>query len=297
MLARTGEPFDSPDFMFEIKWDGIRAVALVEDGDYRLFTRNRNPIKMKYPEVASIAALPSGTALDGELVALRDGMPDFELILRREQVRSPETAQRMSRTSPALFMVFDLLYHDGGSIMGEPLRDRRSRLRETLEAGELESVILSEAIAGSGKAIFRELCERGLEGMVAKRLDSPYVPGRRSDSWRKIKRRLRAHCVIIGYIEKEGGDFQSLLVATNSLPGEASWEGLRYVGRVGSGFGGALRGRLCSLLARRLRPTPVVPCREKAIWVEPELFCTVSFNEITEAGVLRAPVFEELIEE
>jgi DNA ligase D-like protein (predicted ligase) len=297
MLARVGEPFDSPDFLFEIKWDGIRTVALVEDGDYRVFTRNRKPIKTKYPEIRSLGGLPSGTVLDGELVALRDGSPDFELILRREQVRSPATAARMSRTTPALFVVFDLLYRRGSSIMDEPLRDRRGQLRETLEASSPDSVILSDGIAGSGVALFQQVCERGMEGVVAKRLDSPYLPGRRSDSWRKIKRRLRAHCVIIGYIAKEDGDFQSLLVATNSLPGESEWHGLRCVGRVGSGFGVALRRRLLAMLRQRHRAEPVVACAEKALWVEPDLFCTVSFSELTQAGVLRAPVFEELIEE
>ncbi len=130
---------------------------------------------------------------------------------------------------------------------------------------------------------------------MAKKLTSVYAAGKRNGSWIKIKRRLSVQAVIIGYIEKEGKDFQSILVASSGFPGEGDGP-LRYIGRVGGGFTEAARAQLNTLLRRHPRAEPLVACRERGRWVEPRLFCTVSFAEMTAAGLLRAPVFEGLIE-
>ena len=305
MLAVAGEPFDSEEHFYEIKWDGIRALALVERGGWRLLSRNEQLLADRYPELAELAALPSGVALDGEIVALRDGRPDFGLVLRRVRTKAPggeaprpgnPAARRFdSQEIPATYVVFDILYRDHESLMALPLAERRKHLEELLAPAVSARLALSDGVRGAGTTLYREVCERGLEGVVAKRLASAYTPGRRSGAWVKVKRRLRAACAIIGFLEKEGRDFQSLLVATNQLPGEVPGT-LRYVGRVGGGFTEAVRARLNDLMWPRIAPSPIVVCPERARWIEAGLYCAVSFAELTEAGLLRAPVFEELVE-
>ena len=293
MLALLGELFDSDDHLYEIKWDGIRALALVDRDGWSLVSRNKQSLSSRYPELEELAGLPPGTALDGEVVALRDGKPDFGRVLRRTR----QTGAARDSQTPVTYVVFDILYRGHESLMGLPLEERRKHLEELIAPRVSPRIALSEGVRGAGSTLYREVCERGLEGVVAKRLASTYSPGRRNGAWVKVKRRLSAACVVIGFLPKEKNDFQCLLVATNQLPGAGAEPGpLRYVGRVGSGFTDAMRQRLQGLLWRRVIPLPMVACPERGVWVEAGLYCTVSFAELTEAGLLRAPVFEELVE-
>ncbi len=287
MLAKLGEPFSSDEYQFEIKWDGTRALAFVEGGDYRLINRRQNPSKLRYPELSYLGELPAGTLLDGEIVVLVDGKPDFAGMLRREQVRTERRAQQLARELPAVYVVFDLLYRGGQSIMNEPLTSRREQLGDLLADSP---AIFSEGVESEGLAYFEMACEQELEGVVAKRLSSRYRPGVRSDAWIKIKRRNHLYCVIIGYLPEGSSAVRSLAVATE-VDGV-----LRSVGRVGSGLTDALRSELFEKLSARTRPDPVVKAAGgDAVWVEPEVFCTVSYLEFTGGGDLRAPVFEALI--
>ncbi len=285
MLAVHGQPFDSDQHFFEIKWDGFRAVAMIEGGAARVMSRNGNDLCASFPALSGLAALGDGLVLDGELVAFRGGKPNFTLVLDR----------RIPADVSLRFIAFDLLYKDFQSLMPLPFSDRRAALEEVLAPTRLALVMLSEGITGRGTELYRRACEQELEGVVAKRLSSAYAPGKRNGAWIKVKRRLRIQAVIIGFIPKGTADFQSLLVASSGLPGEESGP-LRYVGRVGSGFTADTRGKLNEMLRLRPRTLPLVSCPEKGQWVEPELYCTVSFAEITDAGVLRAPVFEGMIE-
>ncbi len=291
MLAVAGRPFDSKDHFFEYKWDGYRAGAMIENGRVRLMSRGGLDLADRYPGLAALARLPRGLALDGEIVAFRDGRPDFSL-LQQHGPRSDPSALR--------FVTFDLLYEDFQSRLDLPFSRRRELLEAIVEEAGCPELVLSEGLPAEGQALYRKACEPGLEGVVSKRLSSPYAAGKRNGAWIKIKRRLALQAAIIGYLEKPGPgrstDFQSLLVAGNGLPGEEPGP-LRYLGKVGSGFDAALRARILALLLARPRKTPLVPCPEKARWVEPGLYCEVSFAELTSAGVLRAPVFERLIEE
>jgi len=293
MLARISGPFDSPGHLFEIKWDGIRALAFVEQGGCRLMSRRGNAISPRYPELEPLSGLPAGVVLDGEIVAFRGEKPDFEQLLSREQARNPINIRHLSRRSPVSFMAFDLLYQGFEPILELPLHERRRRLEKVLAAVRDSSprLLLSEGIVGGGKAFFQSAVQRELEGVIAKELESPYTPGKRSGAWTKIKRSQRAYCLIIGYVPKGAGDLQSVLVAVE--------EGgrLRYAGRVGSGLSDAERARLNGLLRARPRAAPLTECPEKAAWVEPGLYCTVSFLERTRSGIMRAPVFERLIVE
>ncbi len=287
MLAVAGRPFDSKDHFFEFKWDGYRAGAMIENGRVRLMSRHGLDLADRYPGLAPLGRLPRGLALDGEIVAFRDGRPDFSFLQQHGPRSDPATVR---------FVTFDVLYEDFQSRLDLPFSRRRQLLEQIVEKARCSELVLSEGLPAEGQSLYRQACEQGLEGVVSKRLSSPYAAGKRNGAWIKIKRRLRLQAAIIGYIEKPGPNFQSLLVAGNGLPGEEPGP-LRYLGKVGGGFDAALRARIMALLQARPRSTPLVPCPEKARWVEPGLYCEVSFAELTSAGVLRAPVFERLIEE
>ena len=286
MLAVSGQPFDSEAHFFEFKWDGLRTQALVERGVHRLVSRNGVDVTDRYPGMTGLAGLPGGLVLDGELVVFRDGKTDFELVLK---------SMHRSGSLPVTFVVFDILFESSRSLMDAPFSERRERLEEIVRDCPSPGLMLSEGIRAKGKLLYQTACEQGLEGVVAKKLSSTYAAGKRNGAWVKIKRRLRVQVAVIGFIEKEGDDFQCLLVACNGLPGEQEGA-LRYIGRVGGGFTEEVRARVNRLLKERPRAAPLVACPERGRWVEPGLYCTVSFAELTAAGMLRAPVFEGLLD-
>jgi DNA ligase D-like protein (predicted ligase) len=291
MLAKPGQPFDDPGYLFEIKWDGTRGLAFIEHDGYRLINRRRIDMTDRYPEFAFLGELQPGTIFDGEVVVLRDGKPDFSLLESREHSRSPFKIRQLARSLPATYIVFDMLYYDYQSLMALTFQDRRQRLLKVVSDCGQNQLVLSDGVVGQGKAFFREATAKGLEGVVAKRLGSRYLPGKRTDAWIKTKRFEHIHCAIVGFLPAGADDFKSLILATIT-DGE-----LRYAGKVGTGFPAALRKRLNQLLWSRLQPKPLVPCKIKGKWVEPGLYCRVSCMERTSGGEFRAPVFEELITE
>ncbi len=187
MLARPGAPFDSDEHLFEIKWDGTRMLAFVERDGYRLINRHQAERTAQSPELAPLAELPAGTILDGELVVFADGRPDFRRLLSRDQTCDPFKIRLSSRLRPATYVVFDLLYDDYRPLLAQPLSERRRRLCQLVEKFDRPELALSEGIVENGRALFDEVCQLGLEGLVAKRLASPYRPGRRTKDWIKIK--------------------------------------------------------------------------------------------------------------
>src|ERR1700687_6183512 len=187
MLAKPGAPFDSSEHLFEIKWDGTRVLAFVESNGYRLVNRHRADVTERYPELAFLDHLPSGIVLDGEVVVLRQGKPDFRLLLSRNQARAPLKIRSLAKTLPATFVVFDLLYHRFEWLLAMPIWARRQRLEPVVRTCGNPRLVFSEGIVGPGLAFFEAVCQKGLEGVVAKRLDGRYRPGRRA--WIKIKPR------------------------------------------------------------------------------------------------------------
>jgi bifunctional non-homologous end joining protein LigD len=290
MLTTPGNAFDSAEHLFEIKWDGTRTLCFAENGGYRLVNRRQFDMTERYLEFAGLRALPSGTVLDGEMVVLKDGKPDFTLLLSREQARSPLKRRTLSRAMPATYMVFDLLYDRGRSVMDLTLVERRKLLEERLATWQQPGLILSQGVVGPGLAFFEKAVAEGLEGVIAKRLSSKYQPGHRTGAWIKIKRSLELCCLVIGFLPSGKDDFRSLILAAEENGT------LRCVGKVGTGIDDALRRRINRTLWTHLRPKPVIPCPEKGKWVEPILVCRVSCLERSARGELRAPVFEELIE-
>lgn len=294
MLARRGDPFDSDAHLFEIKWDGTRALAFVDRPGFTLRNRYGKDLAPLFPELSFLARLPAGQILDGEIVVLKDGGVDFGLAMSRVHARGKLRIESLARSTPATYVVFDLPYADGAALIDRPLSERRERLRELVGGTARRELIFSDGITGAGRRYYEEVTGRGFEGIVAKRLDSRYEANRRSGAWTKCKRVQTLACAIVGYLPDGGDDLKSLVIAA---PDEERGGALRCVGKVGSGLGTLQRKDLARALASRVRDEPLVECGFEARWVEPGLYCTVSFLERTEAGHLRAPVFVGMIED
>jgi len=291
MLCKPGQAFDSAEHLFEIKWDGTRCLCFVDDNGYRLTNRREVDHTIRYPEMASLATLPPGTILDGEMVVLKDGKPDFALLQSRDHCRTPLKIRSLARSYPATYIAFDLLYESGESLLDMPLQVRRQRLDDLFQRHPIPHVVLSRSVTGAGIEFFRQTTKQGLEGVIAKRLNSRYQPGRRTDAWIKIKKGLELFCLVIGFEPSGKDDFRNLFLA------HENGGTLRPVGKVGTGFDGAIRQRLNAWLWTHVQPKPSIPCSYKGNWVEPRLVCRVSCMELTAGGEMRAPVFHELIKE
>ncbi len=292
MLAKLSEPFDSPRFLYEIKWDGTRCLFFIENGKLRLQNRRLNDITYRYPEFWDLPErIPrDGIVFDGEIVVLKDGKPVFRLLQEREHVKSPVKIKILSQRLPATYFVFDLLYLDGKPLFERPLRERKSLLREVLP--ESPFVAESAYILEKGVAFFEKVVSLGFEGVMAKELESPYLPGKRVDFWLKFKPRGRRRCLIVGYLLRPDGTLKSLLVA------EPTEKGLIFRGKVASGLNTHLASELLSRLKRLSAPKPEglkgSNFPKGAIFVRPEIACEVSFQEITNRGQFRAPVLEKV---
>jgi bifunctional non-homologous end joining protein LigD len=301
MLARAGPlPGDDEHWAHEIKWDGVRAIAYSRPGELRLESRNLNDVTDKYPEIGRIdRALGSHTAvLDGEIVAFdADGRPSFSVLQRRMQVSSREQARKLMKATPVTYVIFDLLWLDGHSLMELPYSERRQRLSALGLDGQ--SWQTPDHVVGHGRAVLAASAEQGLEGIVAKRLDAPYRPGQRSGSWVKIKARGGQELVIGGWLPGKGQRRErigALLLGVHEPDGP-----LRYVGRVGSGFSDAELDRLAARLGPLEREGSPFELGERpprgAVFCEPELVAEVEFSEWTPAANLRHAVYRGLRED
>jgi bifunctional non-homologous end joining protein LigD len=187
MLATPSAPFDSAAHAFEIKWDGIRALAAVDDHGFRLWGRGQADYTARYPELEVLRALPAGTLLDGELVTISDGLPDLGRLLRRHGLVDPWKIGQARHWCPVQYIVFDVLYERGRSLLREPLWRRQETLAELGERQPLPGVWQAPRVVGAGQAYYAAAVALGHEGIMAKQLAAPYRPGRRGPAWRKIK--------------------------------------------------------------------------------------------------------------
>jgi DNA ligase D-like protein (predicted ligase) len=291
MLAYSSKPFDSPRHLFEIKWDGARCLLFIKDGKIRLQSRRLLDITARYPDLADIHRQfkAQNAILDGELVALREGRADFRKLQQREQLADAMKIELAARRIPVTYMVFDLLYLNGRKYINLPLMERKQALREILK--ESDRVLESRYILEKGKSFFNEAVAQGLEGVMGKAMGSPYLIGKRSRHWLKVKPRGLMTCHIVGYSPGRGSrlpSFGSLALATRE-PG-----GWVFRGMVGSGFSAAeleeITGRLKALRTEE-PPVPGLPPLKGVTWVSPELKCIVTYQELTPRGHFRAPAF------
>ena len=298
MRARVdGLPPDDERWAFEIKWDGVRALVYASGGRIELTARRGNDISERYPELRGIGAALGAreVVLDGEVVAFdADGRPDFGRLQRRMHLASESAVRRRMNDTPVAYMAFDLLHLDGRSTLDVPYAERRELLEELdLEGPHWQTPAYH---AGDGQALLEASRAQGLEGIVAKRLDSRYEPGRRSGAWIKIKNVRRQEVVIGGWLPGQGsrrGRLGALLAGVYEPTKSSDEPRLRYVGRVGTGFNEAELARLAELLAPLARPTSPFSAGtrppKEATYCEPELVAEVGFSEWTHTGTLRAP--------
>src|SRR5438093_4591791 len=234
MLARPAhKPPDSPDYVYEVKWDGIRAMISLDEGQIRIHGRNRLDITKQFPEllIPEQAFRATSGLFDGEIVCLEaDGKPNFRDVIYRMQQTSEGAIERARAKHPAVCYLFDCLYLDGRPIVNEPLARRREWLEDAIRKDTPYRV---SQFVEEGAPFFEAVRQMGLEGIMAKERNSAYLPGKRSESWLKIKTRQTAECVIIGYTHGKG-DRQASFGALHLA--QASGGEFKYVGKVGSGF-------------------------------------------------------------
>ncbi|MGH2694357.1 MAG: non-homologous end-joining DNA ligase [Actinomycetota bacterium] len=304
MLATlVRDAFDDDSYLFEFKWDGVRALAVCTE-ETKILSRNRRDISAGYPELAGLhdRLVCLDAILDGEIVAFEDGRPSFEKLQSRINLVNPRDVERATKSIPVAYIAFDLLYLDGRDLTPFSIEERRDLLEKVVVPSP--RVQVSPAVRGEGMTLAQAARARALEGIVAKKLGSPYTTGKRVKHWLKIKVVHEADVVVGGWTRGEGGrasSFGSLLV------GAYDEEGLRFLGAVGTGYSDKTLQELMPEL-RKLE-TDECPFTEDprtlpasrfgkqiraANWVRPELVAVVEFRELTSASRLRAPSFKHL---
>lgn len=282
MLAKLHDkPFSDPNWIFEIKWDGYRAIAEVNGKDTKLYSRNGLSFIGNYPLVYNeLKKIKKKVVLDGEIVALdENGVSKFQLLQQYGQ--SPEV--------PLCYYVFDCLYVNGKSIEKQPLTERKKILRDLLP----ESAVIkySDHIEEKGKEFFAVLKKQGLEGMIAKRADSTYHENTRTADWLKVKNVFIEEAVIVGYTAPQGGrKLFGALVLGLYKKGK-----LVYIGHTGTGFTDkTLREVYAAMQPLKTDKSPFdtkVPVKTSVTWLKPKLVCNLKYSEITGGGQRRHPVF------
>jgi DNA ligase D-like protein (predicted ligase)/DNA ligase D-like protein (predicted polymerase)/DNA ligase D-like protein (predicted 3'-phosphoesterase) len=296
MLSESAsKPPATSDYLYEVKWDGIRALIALEDGQVRIRTRNHNDVTAQFPELkdADKAFRATCGLFDGEIVCLdSSGKPVFKKVISRLMNTSEGSIRKLSASSPVYCYIFDCLYLDGRPLINETLVKRREWLKDAIRSDT--SYRISESV-DDGVALFEAARTHGLEGIMAKAKGSRYLPGKRSDAWLKIKVRNTAEVVIIGYTPGKGdraATFGALHIAI------ATPEGLQYRGKVGTGFDEATMKEI----TRQLKKSPEIkkPIKEKtlddrvSVWIEPVWVAEVTYAQLTVDKQFREPVFVRL---
>lgn len=300
MLAFLSESFDSSNFLNEIKYDGTRTIAYIdtEKKEVRLLNRRARFFQDNYPELKELwrDVNAKQAIIDGEVVILKNGKPDFYLLAEREHTDDKTRIELLSKINPATYIVFDILHLDGIDLLNKPLIERKKLLEKTVK--ESQRILRSVYVIGKGRKFFQETRKRGLEGVVAKRLNSVYEIGKRSRNWLKIKSLKTLDCVICAYTKGEGKRekyFGALLC------GVYHKGKLRYIGRVGTGWTEEYMEMLMKKLKKveyNKNPFDVFEeepkIMEKIHWLKPYLVAEIEFMNLSKDLKMRAPSFKRL---
>jgi bifunctional non-homologous end joining protein LigD len=292
MLAKTArEPFDSEEYLFELKWDGTRCIALIDGQRIKLQNRRLRDITYRYPEFKNLTGSIKSKALvlDGEIVVFYNGKPDFEKLQTREQIEDRQKINLLSTLTPATYVVFDILYLKNQSLMKLPLMERKRILKEVINLSE--HIVISEDY-NYGKRLFYEALKRGFEGIMAKQKKSPYLIGKRSEYWLKIKKSSDIDAVVCGFIKGEG--LRKGLAGSLILGAFQKGE-LIHIGQVGTGFSISELEHFMKMAERLKTHHPTckdIPYLKREVqWLRPEIVVRVRFLEWTRERRLRSPVF------
>jgi bifunctional non-homologous end joining protein LigD len=295
MLATRGDHVPlGPEWTHEVKWDGIRALVEVADGRVRIWSRNENDITAAWPELQALGALDRAVLLDGEIVALGNGVPSFGALADRMHLRDATRVARLAAANPVTLIAFDLLRLDGDDLCRRPLRDRRALLESLgLDVPAMAAEVQVPTTYDDGQALLDAAGQQRLEGIVSKRWSSAYHPGRRSRDWLKFPIRPTGSFVVGGFRHETDSDHRLGAV----LVGEPTADGLVFRGRVGSGIAGKAGQRLGDLLRPLVRESsPFATALPRVdtvgtVWVEPEVVVDVQYLVLTTDGRLRQPAY------
>lgn len=290
----ASQPFSGKDWVFEIKWDGFRAIAYVKE-DFSLRSRNQKELRYNFPELDELKQLARNVVLDGEIVVMKEGKADFQALLERGKAVSPTEIKHRTAQSPAVYVVFDILEKDGKTLVNLPLTERKEILQRSVREGQ--HVLISDFVEANGEAYYAAALEKGLEGVIAKKKNSPYEVGLRSGNWLKIKKLRSCDCVIFGYTKGSGArseTFGALLLGLYDADAKPV-----YVGKVGTGFSQDLLRTLSEAFqALKVDVAPFkVDVPEKIVWLKPKLVCEVFYQAVTRDVKLRMARFRGLRED
>jgi DNA ligase D-like protein (predicted ligase) len=291
MLATMAQPFDSPEYTYEIKWDGYRCLTYLAE-ETRIQSRNHKDISQVFPELLDLhrKVKSSDCLLDGEIVALRDNRPSFLELQKRGQLRNPQHIKAAIHSIPVVYVAFDILYFEGKPVLGEPIEKRRSLLMECFNG--IEELIVANFVENQGIAYFNTIVELELEGVIAKQKGSLYFPGKRVKNWLKFKRKKLGNFIICGYSinPTHRSDLSALIL------GAYEQAQLKPFGLVGTGF---TQDELDSLY-RELKKITSLICpftgtelrQQNVYWTNPIIVCEIEYLELTDDHSLRHPSFK-----
>jgi DNA ligase D-like protein (predicted ligase)/DNA ligase D-like protein (predicted 3'-phosphoesterase) len=293
MLAQVADaPFDSEEWIFEVKWDGIRAISYIND-ETSIRSRNDKELKYNFPELAELRTLAKNVVLDGEMIVIKQGKPDFQAIIERAKATRNHEVEILAQRNPATYVVFDIIEKDGQPLLGLPLIERKKLLEQSLKEGE--HVLLSIFADKDGEAYYNAALKTGVEGVMAKNKDSPYEPGVRSHSWLKIRKLATCDCVVFGYTMGEGSRREAFGALLLGLYDEGKPV---FVGKVGTGFSQkgleSLTETFRKLETEGRTLPPDVDIEGEVVWLEPRLVCEVAYQSVTRDGKLRMARFRGL---
>ena len=292
MLAKeTNKPFTDKDWIFEVKWDGFRAIAYIDE-ELSLRSRNNKELTDNFPELQELKKQANNVVLDGEIIILEAGKVDFQALLERSKATSPTEIELRTSRQPVAYIVFDILEKDSEPLLDLPLTERKRILSETVR--ESNHVIVADYVEEKGEAYYEAVLEKGLEGVIAKKKNSRYEPGLRSGNWLKIKKLRTCDCVIFGYTIGTGArqsTFGALLLGLFDYDDKPV-----FVGKVGTGFSETLLEELLSKF--KTIETSTAPFEtaisEPVTWLKPKFVCEVAYQVVTKDGRLRMPRFQKL---
>ena len=297
MMAKTGDPFDSDNHFFELKWDGLRALMFLQNGKLELQNRNLRDVTASYPEIQTVTKRIKAkkSIIDGEVVVFsKKGTPDFGRLQNRFGIEDPKRVETARSANPVTYVAFDLLHLNGKDLIKEQLENRKNTLQDLIEEGP--HILYGDHIEGKGLQYFSEALKLGFEGVIGKEKHSPYLIGARSSFWIKSKGSQTLDAVVVGYTVGEGmrkATFGSLVMAMYDGKGK-----LVYVGNVGGGFDDKslleIKPMLDRLEVKKTFITGPIEAPSPITWVRPRIVAEILYANITSDRKLRFPRFNRL---
>ncbi|WP_418790265.1 non-homologous end-joining DNA ligase [Phosphitispora sp. TUW77] len=294
MLATSASPFNSPEYIFEVKWDGFRCLAYFDDDKTVLQSRNRLDFSNKFPELGQIHRLVARhpAIIDGEIIIMENGKPSFYELQKRGWTSDDRSIARKSAAKPATYVAFDILFAGEEILTGVPLIERKEILKGIVEPDD--RLFVSEGIPEKGREIYHACIKQDLEGVIGKKSDSLYYPGRRTQYWKKFKKVYEGDFIICGYKQTYDNSERVDSLILGLLEGTQMF----FQGAVGVGLGGTPGKALYKALQPLINDKPLFELPQDVVrgikWVKPEICCSVEFLETARNGRLRHPVFKGL---